>query len=132
MIWQCVLNSLKNKNERFNMITDLEAKVKEAEEMRKIFPAILDALGNGACCTETVSLKFLQEIPKEVKMVVGGLKREREESEQKLSRIYEFIKRNDQDGFIDSLSYTENLQRIVDRLYEKIESLERSLRLERE
>lgn len=119
-------------HERFIVITDLEAKIKEVEELRKIFPAILEALGNGAWCSETVSLGFLQEIPKEVKGVVEGLKREREASEQKLSSIYGFIKRNEQDGFIDSLSYTENLQRIVDRLYEKIESLERSSRLERE
>lgn len=62
-------------HERFNMVTDLEAKVKEVEELRKIFPAILDALGNGAWCSETVSLEFLQEIPKEVKMVVEGLQR---------------------------------------------------------
>lgn len=48
----------------------------ERNELRKIFPAILDACDNGSGCTESVSLEFLKEVPAEVRGVVQGLKRE--------------------------------------------------------
>lgn len=41
-------------------------------ELRRIFPEVLKSLGNGAGCTETCSLEFLQTIPEEVKLVIDS------------------------------------------------------------
>lgn len=46
----------------------------EVAQLRAIFPKILAALGNGACCTTDVSLGFLQEVPGEVETVVKSLR----------------------------------------------------------
>lgn len=46
----------------------------ENQKLREVFPKILEALGNGSMCTADVSLEFIQEIPKEVGLVVRGLK----------------------------------------------------------
>lgn len=53
-----------------------------ADQLREIFPKILDALGNGSGCTPEVSLEFLQGIPKEVELVVKHLKHESSYSEK--------------------------------------------------
>lgn len=47
----------------------------ENQKLREVFPKILEALGNGSGCTADVSLEFIQEIPKEVELVLRGLKR---------------------------------------------------------
>jgi hypothetical protein len=47
----------------------------ENQKLREVFPKILEALGNGSMCTADVSLEFIQEIPKEVELVLRGLKR---------------------------------------------------------
>lgn len=52
----------------------------EKKELRKIFPQILDSLGNGSVCADDSCLEFLRKIPKEVKIVVNKLKRERNEA----------------------------------------------------
>lgn len=71
----------------------------ERDELRKLFPAILDACDNGSGCTESVSLEFLKEVPAEVRGVVQGLKREiaafqkmRDEARAELAAMREAIK----------------------------------------
>jgi len=50
---------------------------------------------------------------------------ELEYAQNQLSQIYRWIERHNQDGFIDSLTYTQNLDRCVDALYDKLEIAER-------
>ena len=42
----------------------------EVARLRLIFPAILEALGNGASCSVDSSIEFLECIPKEVSLVI--------------------------------------------------------------
>ncbi len=51
-------------------------------------------------------------------------KQQLEEAQNQLSQIYRWIERHNQDGFIDSLTYTQNLDRCVDALYDKLEIAE--------
>ena len=45
-------------------------------ELRAVFPRILAALGNGACCAPDVSVEFIKAIPNEVAEVVAQLRAE--------------------------------------------------------
>jgi len=47
----------------------------ENDRLRAIFPAVLEALGNGSCCAPDASVEFMEGIPAEVKAEVDGLKR---------------------------------------------------------
>jgi hypothetical protein len=58
---------------RVDRIAELE---RELADLREIFPKVLDAVGNGAGCLPSCSVEFMREIPKEVRLVVTGLKRE--------------------------------------------------------
>ncbi len=55
--------------------------VRERDDLRAIFPKILEALESGACAA-TCSVDFLREIPREVKLVRQRLERERDEAIQ--------------------------------------------------
>ena len=46
----------------------------ERDQLRAIFPRICAALGNGAFCTPTVSVGFIESIPNEVQLVVDQLR----------------------------------------------------------
>jgi uncharacterized coiled-coil DUF342 family protein len=48
-----------------------------------------------------------------------------ENTERELSTIHRWIERNHPDGFIDSLSFSQNLERVADRWYERLERVER-------
>jgi hypothetical protein len=52
---------------------------RECNDLREIFPRILEALESGACAA-TCSVDFLREIPREVKLVRQRLERERDEA----------------------------------------------------
>ena len=71
-------------------IADME-KLNTAEaacaEMRKIFPKILKALGNGAQCVETVSLEFLKHIPDEVRLYTVALNQQLAEARKEISQL---------------------------------------------
>ena len=56
--------------------TELAAATTERDQLRAIFPQICAALGNGAFCTPTVSVGFIQSIPNEVHLVVAALRAE--------------------------------------------------------
>jgi hypothetical protein len=55
-------------------------------------------------------------------------RRERDEALAELSKIYRLIQRHNQDGFIDSLSYCENLQRCFDLLNDKLDTMKEELK----
>jgi len=47
----------------------------EILRLRAIFPAVLEALGNGSGCAPDASVEFMEGIPAEVKAEADGLKR---------------------------------------------------------
>jgi hypothetical protein len=57
---------------------------------------------------------------------------ERENAQKELSSVYQWIERNHADGFIDSLTYFQNLERVTDNWYDRLDRVERKLgRIER-
>ena len=52
------------------------------------------------------------------------LERERDEAQKELSSIHRWIERNHADGFIDSLTYFQNLERVTDSWYDRLDRLE--------
>jgi hypothetical protein len=46
----------------------------ERDQLRAVFPQICAAIGNGAFCTPTVSVGFIESIPHEVQLVVAELR----------------------------------------------------------
>lgn len=56
------------------------------------------------------------------------MRAERDEAREELSSIHRWIERNHADGFIDSLTYVQNLERVTDNWYDRLENAENSLR----
>ena len=52
---------------------------------------------------------------------------EAEWAQKELSSIYRWIERNHADGFIDSLTYPQNLERVTDNWHDRFDNLEREL-----
>jgi len=50
---------------------------------------------------------------------------ERDEARKELSSIHRWIERNHADGFIDSLTYLQNLERVTDNWYDRIDAIEK-------
>lgn len=55
---------------------------------------------------------------------VARIAKERDEEQKKLSSIHHWIERNHPDGFIDSLTHLQNLDRVIDNWYERFDRLE--------
>lgn len=53
------------------------------------------------------------------------LERERDAAQEKLSTVYQWIERHHQDGFTDSMTYWQNLERIGDKYSDRIDDAER-------
>jgi hypothetical protein len=53
------------------------------------------------------------------------LERERDEALAKLSAVFQWINRNHPDGFIDSLTHLQNLERVSDVQHDRFDRLER-------
>jgi chromosome segregation ATPase len=51
-----------------------------------------------------------------------------EEAQKKLSSIHRWINKNHADGFIDSLTYLQNLERVTDSWYDRIDGIEADAR----
>ena len=49
---------------------------------------------------------------------------ERDEAQKEFSLIYRWIERNHADGFIDSLTYLKNLERVMDCWYDRLDKME--------
>lgn len=63
----------------------------------------------------------------EAREVASGLAIQEErvnEAQKELSSIHQWIERNHPDGFIDSLTYFENLDRITENWYDRLDRLE--------
>ena len=59
--------------------------------------------------------------------LIDLLERERDEALAKLSTVYRWIERNHSDGFIDSQSHLQNLDRVADAWHDKLEDMQREL-----
>jgi hypothetical protein len=57
-------------------------------------------------------------------LAVNKLAEERDEAQKELSSIHRWIERNHPDGFIDSLTYFQNLERVTDNWYDRLDRLE--------
>jgi multidrug resistance efflux pump len=55
---------------------------------------------------------------------VARIAKERDEAREQLSQVYRWIERNQADGFIDSLTYLQNLERVTDDWYDRYDRLE--------
>lgn len=53
---------------------------------------------------------------------------QRDEAGKELSSIHRWIERNHADGFIDSLTYLQNLERVTDSWYDRIDAIETDAR----
>jgi hypothetical protein len=53
------------------------------------------------------------------------LERERDEALAKLTHVHRWIERNHRDGFIDSQSHLQNLERVTAHIHDKMDKLER-------
>ncbi len=60
------------------------------------------------------------------------LERERDAAQEKLSTVYQWIERHHQDGFTDSMTYWQNLEKIGDKYSDRIDDAERQLDAARE
>ena len=60
--------------------------------------------------------------------IARKLERERDEAHKELSSIHRWIERNHADGFIDSLTYLQNLERVTDSWYDRIDAIETDAR----
>jgi hypothetical protein len=49
------------------------------------------------------------------------LERERDEAQTKLTYVHRWIERNHPDGFIDSQSHLQNLERVTDHIHDKLD-----------
>lgn len=56
------------------------------------------------------------------------LERERDEAQAQLSTVYRWIERNHPDGFIDSQTYLQNLERMADAWHDKIKAMREAIR----
>lgn len=56
------------------------------------------------------------------------LERERDEALAKLSTVYRWIERNHPDGFIDSQSHLQNLDRVADAWHDKLEAMREAIK----
>jgi hypothetical protein len=57
--------------------------------------------------------------------IARRLERERDEALAKLSAVFQWINRNHPDGFIDSLTHLQNLERVSDVQHDRFDRLER-------
>jgi hypothetical protein len=60
----------------------------------------------------------------EICEIAEKLERERNEAQKELSSIHQWIDRNHPDGFIDSQTYFQNLERVTDNWYDRLDRLE--------
>lgn len=60
------------------------------------------------------------------------LERRLNDAQAKLSTVFQWVARNHPDGFIDSLSHLQNLERVTDLHHDRLDALERELKAARE
>jgi hypothetical protein len=84
--------------------------------------------GSHSCATVLADFaRKLERERDEAREVASGLAMQEErvnEAQKELSSIHRWIERNHPDGFIDSLTYFQNLDRITENWYDRLDRLE--------
>lgn len=70
-------------------------------------------------------LRLGQEIQAVPANFARELERQRDAAQEKLSTVYQWIERHHQDGFTDSMTYWQNLEKIGDKYSDRIDKAER-------
>ena len=86
-----------------------------------------DACWDSASCNLLHHAQKLERERDEAREVASGLAIQEErvnEAQKELSSIHRWIERNHPDGFIDSLTYFQNLDRITENWYDRLDRLE--------
>jgi hypothetical protein len=99
----------------------------ERDEARADAAKIADIL-SGLELRTTEELARLERERNEWSAMCGRYKQERDEAQKELSSIHRWIDKNHADGFIDSLTYLQNLERVVDNWYDRIDAIEADAR----
>jgi len=86
--------------------------IREWRELRELWRTLDRAVNN--------LMRELAQLKEETET-----KRQLDEAERKLSRIYRWVEKHNQDGFIDSLTHVQNIDLCFDCLYDKLEIAER-------
>jgi chromosome segregation ATPase len=94
-------------------INHYERLIKERDEARADAAKIADKLSG-------LELRSTEELAR--------LEQERNEAQKELSSIHRWIDKNHADGFIDSLTYLQNLERVTDSWYDRIDGIEADAR----
>jgi hypothetical protein len=85
-------------------------------------------------CDRYVLAEFSRRLERErdkAREVASGLSIQEErvnEAQKELSSIHRWIDKNHADGFIDSLTYLQNLERVTDNWYDRIDAIETDAR----
>jgi hypothetical protein len=93
-----------------------------------------DAQGWGDGRHPWVARDFARKLERErdeAREVASGLSIQEErvnEAQKELSSIHRWIDKNHADGFIDSLTYLQNLERVADNWYDRIDAIETDAR----
>ena len=86
-----------------------------------------DACWDSTSCNLLHHAQKLERERDEAREVASGLAMQEErvnEAQKELSSIHRWIERNHPDGFIDSLTYFQNLERVTDNWYDRLDRLE--------
>jgi hypothetical protein len=75
-------------------------------------------------CERDEARQKYDDLATEHMLAVNKLAEERDEAQKELSSIHRWIERNHPDGFIDSQTYFQNLERVVDNWYDRLDRLE--------
>jgi hypothetical protein len=71
--------------------------------------------------TADVPADMIESVSGDERNFCRKLERERNEARAELSKIFNIVRQNHPDGFIDSFGYAQNVQRCLDRLLDLAE-----------
>jgi uncharacterized coiled-coil DUF342 family protein len=114
--WELLREAKRERDEARTELDEVTAQRDHAEtELRKLIDFSKSVLGERDEAREVASGLSIQE--------------ERvSEAQKELSSIHRWIERNHADGFIDSLTYSQNLERVTDNWYDRIDAIETDAR----
>jgi seryl-tRNA synthetase len=97
----------------------------ELDNIRKTLSESGEAIGNGVHNYSIIEMieNLIQSRDYFVRKS-DSLEQERDEAQATLTDIHRWIERNHPDGFIDSLSFHQNLERVADRWYDRLDLVE--------
>jgi hypothetical protein len=96
---------------------------RERDEARAEWYSLQDAFEDS--CDKIEKLERERDEAREVASGLAVQEERVEEAQKELSSIHRWIERNHPDGFIDSMTFHQNLERVTDRWYERLERVER-------